>query len=113
MRYDPESYDMLRAFHLCTRCGERTSVKPDGDYYALCDGCRQRMSDNRGKKEASDTICWHCRNAVPDPVKGIGCEWSIRLKPVPGWEADYLPMKTLGKIIDSYRVRKCPKFKKG
>ena len=111
-RYDPESYDMLRAFHLCTRCGDKTSQKPDGDYYSLCDSCRERAQQKKGERVENSTICWHCIHAVPDPIKGYGCSWSRCFKPVEGWTADETIMKQAGgKTTKSYCVRACPQFK--
>lgn len=58
----------------------------------------------------TNSLCWECANAVPNPKKNIGCEWSCKGKEVPGWEA--IP-RWSGKRILSYRVLTCPKFVKG
>lgn len=53
------------------------------------------------------SICWDCRNAVPEAIDGVeyGCPWSREAMPVPGWDAE--PSRfTAG----SFRVRKCPEF---
>ena len=34
----------------------------------------------------TETLCWSCQRAVPDPT--IACSWSRRFKPVPGWDAE-------------------------
>ena len=36
-----------------------------------------------------ETICWYCRNAVPDREEDNtkGCSWSRRFEPVEGWTA--------------------------
>lgn len=62
------------------------------------------------------TLCWDCKNSVPDGTHG--CPWSERFQPVPGWKAEktkFLQQYTLrGKVIrrntDSYRVLECPMF---
>lgn len=51
-------------------------------------------------------LCWTCRNAVPNPETGQGCEWSRSLKPVPGWKAT-VSAKAFG---TSWSIRKCPKY---
>lgn len=56
------------------------------------------------------SICWECVNAVPDAVKGHGCNWSKGLVPIDGWEAEKHRNKE-GQW--SYRVVKCPEFKEG
>ena len=51
----------------------------------------------------SKSLCWFCKNAVPDVKRG--CSWSRSLEPVSGWDA--IPSKHLA---GSYRVRSCPEF---
>lgn len=64
-----------------------------------------------------DTICWTCENAVPKYIDGKyikGCSWSIKFKPVDGWEINkfyYKYNKTTTK--ETYCVKKCPKYVKG
>lgn len=53
----------------------------------------------------SKTICWDCKNAVPDEKNG--CSWSRELKPVDGWTA----MPPRSGVKGSYKVIKCPKYK--
>ena len=66
---------------------------------------------------ASQSICPDCINCCPVPNKGIGCEWSIAFKPVPGWTAERRDIKCYGKKnnenSESYMVLACPKFIKG
>lgn len=50
------------------------------------------------------SICWDCDHSVPCLEERRGCRWSIEEKPVPGWEAI--------KTGTSYRVIRCPKFRK-
>lgn len=74
---------------------------------------------NRHRKPA--TICWNCNNAVPNAEGTNGCEWSLMLEPVPGWEA--IPSKIISRyqdnygkkhtrLLKSYTVISCPRFKK-
>lgn len=59
-------------------------------------------------------LCWKCANAVPNPATGVGCEWSRKFQPVPGWEAEYRPIKLSdAKISESYFVKSCPLFAEG
>lgn len=61
------------------------------------------------------TLCWSCKHAVPNVHKKQGCEWSIRLQPVPGWTAKATKINNApkGRYITSYRIFECPKFIKG
>ena len=56
-----------------------------------------------------ESLCWQCKNAVPSPWTGAGCEWSREYKPVPGWKAE---MRERTNLKGSYFVFKCPKFEK-
>ena len=56
--------------------------------------------------ERSKTICWSCRNAVPDGKNG--CSWSESFTPVEGWTA--LPPRS--RVKGSYKVVKCPKYRR-
>lgn len=55
----------------------------------------------KDKPEFNKTICWECKNAV------LGCSWSRKFKPVPGWNAVKFNLDS-GEV--SYVVHKCPKF---
>lgn len=44
------------------------------------------------------TLCWDCANAL-----GF-CNWSQRLEPVEGWDAQWVPDK------ETYHVSDCPLF---
>ena len=63
-----------------------------------------------------ETLCWRCANAVPDREGERGCTWSREGKPVEGWKAvrrDIRAGNTAdGKKTESYRVRKCPQFRR-
>ena len=61
------------------------------------------------------SICWKCKNAVPDGK--YGCSWSRRFQPVEGWDAKPTLVKNtshrkgFGSVhFNSYRVKGCPKF---
>lgn len=58
------------------------------------------------------TLCWQCKNAVPSIVKNRGCNWSRKLEPVEGWDAEET---VVGAIRDmdkakGFRVISCPEF---
>lgn len=59
------------------------------------------------------TKCWSCKHSVPCREKKQGCEWSVSLKPVPGWLAEYKPIQIQGRMVESYCVITCPKFERG
>lgn len=55
-------------------------------------------------------LCGYCKNFA------VGCEWSERFEPVPGWTAIPTVIGQVGTdkyFIDSYRILKCPKFEEG
>lgn len=67
------------------------------------------------RRPYSQTLCWRCRNAVPD-IHGNGCSWSRHFRPVKGWDAEMKPINVepdsqRKKEIASYVVRSCPEFK--
>lgn len=61
------------------------------------------------------TICWECRNAVPDEEGKRGCSWSRKLEPVEGWQAvESTVVRYDGghkREIMSALVLECPQFK--
>lgn len=66
------------------------------------------------------SLCWSCRNAVPNTQKvedlkqgAVGCPWSIQGQPVPGWRA--IPTVKRGGYYqyNPYDVHRCPMWKKG
>lgn len=98
-----------KAMHLCTECGEPLEMRADGRYYSMCEQCR-----DEARKETQGTLCWHCKNAVPNIAGTVGCNWSRKKKPVDGWEATPTQLKIMGnKTVQSYFVKKCPEFKEG
>lgn len=70
----------------------------------------EEKSKRLGKTQKTATLCWRCRNAVPEGR--YGCSWSRGLDPVPGWRA--VPSKVYrGSDVDdiiSWNVRECPEF---
>lgn len=67
----------------------------------------------RDKRAPSKTICWDCRNAVPDDK--YGCSWSMDFIPVEGWKAEQTTIMGYSygkkkKYNTSYSVKKCPLF---
>lgn len=98
-----------RRMHLCTECGAPTEMKSDGSFFPMCEDCRDKKRD-----VIQGTLCWKCRNAVPDLDGETGCRWSRYKKPVNGWEATPTRLKVMGdKTVQSYFVRECPEFKEG
>lgn len=103
----------------CGKCGRPARQKWDGSYYSLCDRCYKRQKNyeariEKGHKdfEKKETLCWRCKNAVPDKKKGTGCSWSKSFEPVEGWDAKEVQIKLYeGKSCTSYIVKKCPMFK--
>lgn len=73
----------------------------------------------RGRK-SKDTLCWECKNSVPNVEKLRGCSWSMFFIPVKGWEAEprilkhgYDENNLLIPPARSYHVISCPYFEKG
>lgn len=60
---------------------------------------KQTVYDNN----LGESKCWGCQRSLCNVKDGILCEWSLKLKPVPGWQAvEVAP--------GQYNVRDCPKF---
>ena len=72
-------------------------------------------------RQVGGTLCWHCRNAVPNPETGAGCSWSRKEHaPVPGWTAERRDVqiqkdsrRRVNGDLESYRVLACPEFEEG
>ena len=58
----------------------------------------------RSNFQMHKTLCWHCKNAVPEGK--YGCSWSRDFKPVKGWNV----LPPLSRVKGSYRVIECPLF---
>lgn len=70
----------------------------------------EKYTRKKAAHHRENSLCWGCKNAVPNHLRGIGCEWSIDYHPVPGWKAE---MRERTSLKGSYFVFKCPKFEKG
>lgn len=82
------------------------------------DECKRiNLSVNNGKGNPhlpGETLCWCCKNAVPDAEGRRGCEWSIYNQKVPGWDADRVILSDQEECRTwSYIVKRCPKFVRG
>lgn len=54
------------------------------------------------------TICWICKNACGS------CSWSKSFTPVENWVAKPTKLKIGdGRYVDSYIVKKCPRYVEG
>lgn len=62
---------------------------------------------NKYTVKEHQTLCWTCRNAVPDKDWIYGCSWSRRLKPVEGWVAERTTKKP---DLQSWKVIECPEY---
>ena len=71
------------------------------------------ISENKYISSQQPSLCWKCKHIVPDPNKKIGCAWSIKGKPIIGWEA--IPRSIPGNkfYARSYKVLWCPLFEEG
>lgn len=99
-----------RLMHLCTECGEPMKPTTCGYYRAVCEVCKAEI-----KRKQDGTLCWKCKNAVPDK-NGHGCNWSRKRQPVEGWVAKETKLKMYkneqGEEVytKSYHVILCPEF---
>lgn len=71
---------------------------------------KRKLTIARNPSE-SGTLCWRCKNAVPNPATGAGCDWSRSFKPVSGWDAEERPLKNPDcGAVQSFFVKSCPNF---
>jgi hypothetical protein len=99
-----------KSMHLCTECGTPTDMRVDGSYFSMCEICREEAR----KEPQGGTLCWHCKNAVPNRYGTRGCSWSIHKVPVKGWDAEPTTLRFYeGHTIKSYKVKSCPNFEEG
>lgn len=88
----------------CKCCGkEFTTTYPHKRFCS--DICRYLFAYQ--KRCVGDSLCWECTNAT-----GF-CSWSADFTPVDGWEAEETIIKQKGNPIPSFKVQKCPLYKKG
>ncbi len=52
-------------------------------------------------------LCWQCAHAVPTLDGRHGCEWSVDLRPVPGWTAEMVTKTSFGL---TWSITACPKY---
>ena len=98
-----------RMLHYCTECGEPAEQTETGKYYALCSKCREKQRTTQ-----KGTLCWRCKNSVPDVYGRRGCNWSRYKLPVEGWTAKETRLRTLpDTYVTSYHVYSCPEFSEG
>lgn len=75
------------------------------------------LSCNRKTFVYTSTLCWTCRNAVPNPETGAGCPWSEKQTPVDGWRAEEtVVISRAGGYTyssSSFLVVDCPLFAEG
>ena len=107
----------LRAQHLCIICAEPAEPRGDKGFWPKCSLCRQREERQRRKERKEKrtwSLCWECKNAVPDAYGERGCSWSRHRLPVDGWEATPTKLKVASKMtVLSYHVKECPEFVEG
>lgn len=106
------SYYLRRYHGLCVNCGKPAKLDDDGHPQSRCEECIQKAKIKGytdSEKTSPLTICWSCVHSLPNPQRGRGCSWSVKHKPVEGWTAEQTNVN--GRV--SYRVIKCPKYKKG
>lgn len=79
-------------------------------------GCRppELFRLKKPVKTGTPTLCWSCKNAVPDGT--FGCKWSEELMPVEGWTAtktilnNFYPANSKKKYMISYCISGCPQY---
>lgn len=97
--------------HLCIECGEPAQSRGYNSWYRYCEKCR---ADAIKQQESKQTLCWRCKNSVPDKWGERGCSWSRNRMPVDGWTAEKRQLKVAhGQEMVSYNVRACPMFVEG
>lgn len=84
---------------MCEYC-ENTEQQSGGRF---CPYCGRNLVNGRPHVE---TLCWSCKNAVPNSQ--YGCCWSRSLQPVDGWDA--MPTVSYYSNGDKYRY-KTPSYK--
>lgn len=114
----------------CYLCGAKYRKKylyRNGLSIKICNKCVENVNNiykvngQKPPKFYNESICWHCKNAVPARnINGVyerGCSWSIKFKPVSGWIAgkkEYVSKnKFKNQLRTAYFVAYCPEFEKG
>lgn len=81
-----------------------------------CDACKEINLQHPGQAHLpTESLCWCCKNAVPDKECTRGCDWSIKGKPIDGWEVTEASTFVMsdGRQGRTYKVARCPKFERG
>ena len=105
--------------HLCIDCGKPAEPRNEKGYYSRCAECRARATGEtetpqEKARKGKMTLCWYCKNAIPDDKGDKGCSWSRNRLPVDGWEAKLTQLKVAKRLtMPSYQVIECPEFKEG
>ena len=105
----------LTAPRSCPACGKESLFFDEKE--GLCCDCalrKLRSREPQAGKTVTESVCWYCKNAVPKVAGGryiAGCPWSVKHKPIAGWEAEMRHLS--GNKRESYLVRACPGFVKG
>lgn len=80
-----------------------------------CDECK-RLNYGRPSQAhlPTESLCWCCKNAVPDKEGTRGCSWSLNKQPVKGWKVEASSEYHMadGRVAISYKVSRCPKFER-
>lgn len=97
--------------HLCVDCGEPAAQRGPGSWFRYCEKCKEKRQAEQSSKQ---TLCWRCKNSVPDRYGERGCPWSRKRQPVEGWTAQERRLKVSNHLtVTSYNVRECPLFVEG
>lgn len=105
----------LTAPRSCPACGKESLIFDEKE--GLCCDCalrKLRSREPQAGKTVTESVCWYCKNAVPKVAGGryiAGCPWSVKHKPIAGWEAEMRHLS--GNKRESYLVRACPGFVEG
>ena len=59
--------------HLCVDCGEPAAQRGPGSWFRYCEKCKEKRQAEQSSKQ---TLCWRCKNSVPDRYGERGCPWS-------------------------------------
>lgn len=105
-------YQILDVEHfLCkTRAYIRACIKNGSNCYDKKMNGYDILSISQKKKPYNGKMqpCCTCVNATG------GCEWADRFEPVPGWKATPTVLDCgAERVIKSYAIDECPKYRKG
>ena len=86
---------------------QKTSDRAIG---GIIDKVRKSGVMPKEKYTQAKSLCWYCKHATN---KYGACSWSARFKPVDGWESNLTKYLYRDRVVDTYNVKKCPKFEEG